>query len=327
MIDQQKSSRPCWGRTICLQVILFDVLLPLILVLGLGYALGRTGFFAKEFVFGLNRLVYYVGLPALVVHSLASARLDRAALFLSVAFSGVVLVAAGIAWVLARAARLEPSKAGSFVQATFRGNLAYVALPVLLAMFRDHPDRERIMALAILVLGPSMVLFNVVSAVVLLSVGASTGRDRAVAVLKSVGTNPLILASLAGLAFALLRVPVPGPLDHALKMVGELSVPAALICVGAVMALVHIGPSWKPALGAALVKTGLVPVLGWLMGRLTGLEDGALSVLLVFSCCPTAVASYIMAVQMGGDEGVASQSIVFSTVLCFVPLSILLLAA
>lgn len=297
------------------------------LVLGLGYALGRFGFFAKEFVFGLNRLVYYAGLPALIVHSLAAAKLDRAALFLSAAFTGVTLTAAGVAWVLARMARLEPAKSGAFVQATFRGNLAYVALPVLLAIFRDHPDRDRIMALALLVLAPSMVLFNVVSAAVLLSVGSSTGKARAVGVLKSVGSNPLILASLTGLGFAVFRLPLPGPLDHTLKMVGELSVPAALICVGAVMALVHIGPSWKPALGAALVKTGLVPLLGWLVGRMAGLEDGALTVLLVFTCCPTAVASYIMAVQMGGDEGVASQSIVFSTVLCFVPLSILLLAS
>lgn len=308
-------------------MVLVDVLLPLILVLGLGYLLGRLRFFAQEFVFGLNRLVYYIGLPSLVIHSLASAPLDRGALGLSLAFAAVTLVLAGVAWVVARGFGLEPAKVGTFVQASFRGNLAYVALPVLLALFQNRPEQERIMALALLVLGPTMVLFNVVSAAFLLSVGDSTGRERCWGVVRTIGTNPLILASVCGMVLAFLEVPLPGPLDRTLKMIGGFSIPAALICVGAVMALVKIGPSWKPALGAALLKTVAGPVLAWGVGRLCGLEDGAFVVLLVCASTPTAVASYIMAVQMGGDEGIASQAIVFSTVLCFVPLSVLLLAA
>ena len=307
-------------------MILVDVLLPLILILGLGYGLGRSGFFSRDFVFGLNRLVYQIGLPALIIHSLAAARLDRAALGLSLAFTAVTLAGLGAGWVLSRLMRLEPAQVGTFVQATFRGNLAYVALPVLLALFQAHPERERIMALALLVMGPSMVLFNVLSAVVLLSVGSSKGKERSLGVLKSMALNPLIQASLVGMGLAFLQVRIPGPLNHTLQMIGALSVPAALICVGAVMAMVHIGPSWKPALVSALVKTALIPLMAWAVGTGLGMEEGAFMVLLVFSCCPTAVASYIMAVQMGGDEGIASQAIVFSTVLCFVPLSVLLLA-
>jgi predicted permease len=42
------------------------------------------------------------------------------------------------------------------------------------------------------------------------------------------------------------------------------------------------------------------------------------------SCCPTAAAAYVMARQMGGDEGLASGSIALSTVLSFLSLALIL---
>jgi malate permease and related proteins len=305
-------------------MIFIEVLLPLILILGLGFGLGKSGFLGREFLFGLNRLVFHVGLPALVVESLAVARWEAAAGGLFGVFALVTLLGAGLALLFSRVMGLAREQVGAFVQASFRGNLAYVALPVLLTLFAGHPERPRIMALAFLVLGPSMVLFNVLSAWVLMAGEGGRGVAGCIKVLRAVAGNPLVLASVVGMVLSLSGWGLPAPLMSGLKLVGGMSIPASLLCVGGVMALVKLGPSWKPALLASVFKVGVTPLLAWVLGRWVGLESWALMVLLVFAACPTAVASYVMAVQMGGDEAIASQAIVWSTVLCLIPLTLLL---
>ncbi len=73
--------------------------------------------------------------------------------------------------------------------------------------------------------------------------------------------------------------------------------------------------AWRGATWAAVAgKVGLSPLLGWGLAELLGITGPERLVLLVALACPTAVASYTMAGEMGGDAALAAQSVVASTV-------------
>ena len=78
-------------------------------------------------------------------------------------------------------------------------------------------------------------------------------------------------------------------------------------------------------LAAALLKVGLMPVVGFFIARAFGLEGALLTVCLLYLTTPTAVASYVMANQMGADADLAAAIIVIGTVLAFPALAGVLL--
>ena len=97
-----------------------------------GVVLRRYRILDGGFIDAANSLVYYILLPALLFHEIGGTDFRQA-------FSGP-LVAGGYAATLAtfllaflasRALGLGPSEAGTFVQGSFRANLAYVGLPIV----------------------------------------------------------------------------------------------------------------------------------------------------------------------------------------------------
>jgi hypothetical protein len=64
-------------------------------------------------------------------------------------------------------------------------------------------------------------------------------------------------------------------------------------------------------------------VLGWLVGRALGLGGVEMKVLLILMACPTAIVSYTMAIEMKGDEAIASGAIVLSVLTSVVALAVI----
>ena len=77
------------------------------------------------------------------------------------------------------------------------------------------------------------------------------------------------------------------------------------------------------ALVASAVKVGVMPVLGWMLGRWAGLDDGTMMVMLVYLACPTGASSFSLVAEMGGHESIASTTIVLSTLLAAIPLAVI----
>jgi predicted permease len=64
---------------------------------------------------------------------------------------------------------------------------------------------------------------------------------------------------------------------------------------------------------SGLIKTVASPLLGWAVCRWFGLGPGQTRMIVIFMATPTAVVSYTMAIELGGDESLASGSILLST--------------
>lgn len=295
-----------------------NTLAPVFLVIALGAALRKRGVLNDAVSAGLKTIAYWVGLPCLLFAKLAGiGQIGPAAGRVMLMVAAGVAGAAGLAVLVAWLIKLPGRSVGTFVQASFRGNLAFVGLPVLLYAFGGDGSTTaaEAEAVALLALGPLVVLHNALAVIALL---ASQHRIDAAAVGKmarQVATNPLLLACVAGLAWSLGPWDLPGPISRTLGVIGQFTLPAALLCIGSALVATPLkGHVWR-AVPAAGLKLAIAPLAGLLAGWLLGAGAMETSVALIMLACPTAVASYVLADQLGGDSDLAAATVVVSTIL------------
>ena len=305
---------------------ILNILAPVFLLIALGAALQKTAFVSPVFLKEANRVTYWLGLPALLFSQLARSfhQAEGAGLMLGVMLGATgLLVLAGYlaAWLL----RVPGAAAGTFVQGGFRGNLAFVGLPVIWSL-PDSPlaGGLSVRTAVIVTVAPMMVFYNIAGVVVLLLSQHTLNWRMLRPFLKQLATTPPLLATVAGLSFAFAGWSLPPAIDKAFTALGEMALPLGLLGVGGSLVTVKLGAQWRWPLGSALLKTMISPALGWLVGRALGLDGLELKMVMILMACPTAIVSYTMAVEMKGDEAIASGAIVVSVLTSLVSLAAIL---
>jgi predicted permease len=131
-------------------------------------------------------------------------------------------------------------------------------------------------------------------------------------VLREIVRNPLIIGTVAGLAFNLGGLELPGVAGQFLARLSEASIALGLLAVGAALRLrggksTHLEASGRCAAGYFVgVKLLAVPAIAWMAARALGLKGVYFDVAVMFGALPTASSAYILAMRMGGDgAGVA----------------------
>lgn len=304
----------------------FNVLAPVFLLIALGGILQRTHFVSAGFLREANKVTYWLGLPALLFSNLATSLHEaggaQTMLNTLLAATGLVLVTAYlVAWLL----RLDNARIGTFVQGAFRGNLAYVGLPIVYSL-PDAPGSSglSVRAAAVVALAPMLVLYNVIAVTVLIASQHNLSRAMIKPLLKQLATTPPLIATLAGFAWALSGVPLPVSVAMSFDWLGQMALPLALLAIGGALAQSRATHGWQVPVTAAFVKTVVSPIFGYFIGRRLGLTGMELAVVLVFLACPTAGISFTMVSQLKGDEPLASGTILFSTFIAIVTLSVAL---
>lgn len=296
-----------------------DALLMLpdfLLILG-GWALCRFGFLDRTLWAGVERLVYHVLFPALLFASIVRQPLQASSAF-GLVGSVCLLTACGIA--LAGACRPlakgQPLLHASGAQVAFRFN-SYVALAL----------SERLAGAA----GVAWMALVVSVCVPLCNVAAvwPLARQGGQRYLGELARNPLIQATVGGLAFNLLGLPVPDIVHSLLSRMGSAALPLGLMAVGAGLQFGAL--ALAPALAAALlsVRHAVLPAVGLALALWVPLEPSQRSVVVAFSALPTASSAYVLAVRMGGHGPFVAGLVTLSTLLAMagLPLTIALLRA
>ncbi len=298
-------------------MLILNTLAPVFLMVALGAWLQRSGFVSPGFLKESNRVTYWLGLPALLFTQLAASlpSVHAAGSLLLTVLVGtvaVIIFSYGVAVVL----RVPGAAMGTFVQGAFRGNLAFVGLPVIFAL----PDTAlghgfTVRSAAIIAVAPAMVLYNIAGVIVLLLSQHKLGLAMVKPFVKQLLVTPPLLATVAGIAFAALGWRLPVAVDRTLFALGEMALPLGLLGVGGSLVTVNLAAGWRLPGVSALIKTVVSPAIGWALGRWWGLEPAALQVAMILMACPTAIISYTMVLALKGDEAMASTTIVAS-VLC-----------
>jgi malonate transporter len=274
-----------------------ELVLPEFALILLGVLLRRYAWRSPDFWAELERLVYYVLFPVLLLRTTLAADLAASG-------AGAVLLAAVGATLagalLGAAVRWLPGidhlTAASGWQTAFRFN-SFIALALV--------EDSGLAALALMgvLLGVSVPLVNVLSVTALArsAAGGTTGTGGA-GVLGAVARNPLILATVAGLVGNLAGLSLPSPVDATLARIAAAAVPLGLLAVGAALRVggLHRG-QWVMAAYLGVVKLLAVPAVALGLSALLGVEGEQRFVVLAFAAVPPATASYVLAVRMSGN--------------------------
>jgi malate permease and related proteins len=304
--------------------MMYDILvivLPVFLVIGAGSALKLTRLVDAGFLFQLNRIVYYLALPALLFYKISTA--DFSASFNSTLMIGLIAgTAAGFvlsyAWGVLRA--YPPAVRGTFTQGAFRGNIAYIGLAMVFNAYGEQG-----LTSAGILLGFLVPVMNFLAIVALLLPYRNDGQRMGVGIwVRQIGGNPLIIASFIGIMWSFFRLPMPKVIGSALHIITDMALPLALISIGASFSLEKLRGDLKITLLATGIKLVLMPFLAALVLIPLGVRGQDLAIGVLFAGTPTATAAYIMAQQMQGDAELSGSIIMLSTLLSVLTFTIAL---
>ena len=282
-------------------------LIPVFLVIALGWAIKRIDFPGDELWGPLNQIVYYVFFPALLLHTLATAELQNFDIWpMAYALWGGLFSMAALLMLLRVTTRLSGPEFSSVFQGAARWN-GFVALAALGAISGEEAVSLAAVAFAVLV--PTV---NVMS-VMILTRYAGDEPAGIVTVLKLLVRNPLILACAAGIALNASGFGLPGPLAHTADILGNAALTLGLIAVGAGLQIGHVLQVKWTVLLTSTLKLIVMPCLlmAWChVFDVTGLPR---FVVLICGAVPGATSSYILARQLGGDANLMATLITAGT--------------
>lgn len=293
-------------------IISLNVVLPLFFAMALGYALKRLGMCDAGALKTINKLVFKVFLPLYLFYSIYSTDL-------SVAFSPKVMIfsAGGILiWFLALMFVIpliekDNAKRGVMVQGMFRSNFVLFGLPVAISLCGEDK-----IGTTSLLMGIVVPVYNVL-AVITLEVFRG-GKPSIKKIIIGIVKNPLIIASVLGVLFYLLKIDLPYAVEKTVVDFGKVATPLALMALGGEFRFSKVKGDIKQLMVSVAGKLIIAPLFMVTAGVLLGFRNEILVPILLMSGAPTAVSSYTMAQQMGGDGELAGEIVVFTTGLSIV---------
>lgn len=296
-----------------------NVTAPVFILVFLGLFFARIGLLNDEFNRVASRLVFNVTLPTLVFLTLLNTDLTQVFALDLLVYAGLVTFI-GFA-VLVWRARLIPANEdkGVFVQGGFRGNLGILGLALAGNQYGDAG-----LALTSILLALLIIIYNLLS-VVALNLWRDTQAGQGVnwqRILVDIVKNPLIIAVVLAIPTSLFELPLP---DLALKVgnyFASMTLPLALLCIGAALDLKALRATSSLALKATAYKLLLLPIPMVFGAWLLGYEGMTLGVLFLVFSCPTAAASYVMARAMGGNAVLAANIVALTTLFGTLTISI-----
>ncbi len=290
-------------------------LLPDFLLIAAGFALCRFTPLGRPLWDGVERLVYYVLFPVLLFNSIGRAPLQIAAT-VDLALAGWGVIGSGIvlAYALRLSRRVDARLHASGAQTAFRFN-SFIALA--LAERLSGPQGLAWVALLIALCVP---VCNVAAVWPL-------ARHGGQGILREIARNPLIVATIAGLAANLAGLQWPDAVATALQRIGLAALPLGLMAVGA--GLKFGGLTQAPGLAAALlaIRHLALPAVAIALCIALALAPEQRLILVAFAAVGTAPTAYVLAARMGGEASFVAGIVTLSTLLsaASVPLSLALL--
>ena len=298
----------------------FAALIPVFLLIALGWGLKRAGGPGDGFWAAAERLTYYLFFPALLLGSLTESEpvgLDlaplAAALIVPVLAVGMLVIA------LSRALGRDGPVLTSVFQGAVRFN-TYIGIAAAEALYGAVGIALAAVCIAVLV--PTV---NLLSIAVLARYGARGGRAPGfVAQMGLIARNPLILACVAGAALNLLDLHLPFGVAPTIEVLGRAALPLGLLAVGAGLDLRALRATrWTVAAGTAL-KLLVLPLLAYAACVALDVPGPARAVAVLWAALPTAPSAYILARQLGGDATLMASLLTASTLGAFLTMPLML---
>ena len=288
-------------------ILSLNVVLPLFLMIVLGYVLKMIRVYDEHTISGMNQLVFKVFLPLLLFINIYQT--DVAGVFnLKLMLIAVIGVLGSflVTWFIIHLIEKDHRKCGVLIQGIFRSNFVIFGIPVTTSLF--GAEATGVASLLVAVVVP---LFNMLSVIILeIYRGHQTNMKK---ILRGIIANPLIIGSLTGLVFLLLGIKIPLVLEKTIGDLSKVTTPLALVILGASFTFSSVRGQMKGILIGVVGRLVITPSICLLVAIIVGVRGIGLAVLMSLFGSPTAVSSFSMAKQMDGDSQLAGHLVVFGS--------------
>ena len=299
----------------------FNVVLPVFLLILIGYVGGRAGKLGANASTELNRFVVWLALPAQLFNFAANSGWQTlwrpgfiTAFFLSCLIVFVVVLL--ISWM-----RNRDLAAASFngLSASY-SNTGYMGIPLCaLALGQD--------GLAPAIISTFIVFVMFALSTVLIEIGILSHKkshEIVLSVIKSLCTNPLLIAPVAGLLWAATDLTLYDPIAQVIAFLAAASTPCALVSIGLFLMQKSTAAPVQ-AWGISLAKLILQPVIAWVIaGPVLELPALWVNAIVILSALPTGTGPFMLAQYYKADGGVISRVVLITTVSSLLTLSLFL---
>ena len=278
-------------------------LLPILLVSGAGFLLGKTLDVDSR---SLGRVVFYVFSPILVFDLLLHTQLSSGQIAATMGYTvGVCLLVGSIALLLGRLLHFDRPLLMALILTAAFGNTGNYGLPLVSFAFGKDA-----LAFATLNFVTSVVLFNTVG-VLVASLGHMDLRSAALGIFRV----PAVYGVLLAAALNRLQVALPTPLERTIELAANGSIPVMIILLGLELSRVQ----WSHSIPAVSLSAGLRllvgPAVGFLLAALLGFKGAAWQGNVIESGMPAAVTTTVLATEYGLDTSLVTAMVFLGTIL------------
>ena len=291
------------------------IVLPVFLTVGLGYGAVRWRLFPDAGVDALIGFATNVAVPALLFLSIYRLDLARAVDPAHIGgFFGAATICFVLAILLARTVwRRRPGEAVAIGFCALFSNSVLLGLPI----FERAYGREAMEPVFAIIAFHAAYCYLV--GILTMEFSRRDGvapREALVRSLSAIFRNMLTLGILAGFAFNLGDLPVPGAVEETLGLLAAAALPVALFGLGGVLTRYRLRTEFSEAMMVAALSLVLHPALAWVFAaQVFALPEGFVRAAVVIAAMPPGVNGYIFAAMYGRAVGTAASSVLLSTVL------------
>lgn len=302
--------------------------MPLILIVALGYLLKRVGLFPADLGRRVNKIVFKILIPATVFLNIYKiddvGDVDPTYMIYVAIVTTVVFI---VSLPLSKLITSVPDRRGVISQVMYRSNYALIGLPLVeLICGLDGLSEAALLSVV------SVSLFNAFAVISLSLFGEEKKHINFKKILIDIIKNPLIIAIVAGLVCLLIRKLLGAcdisfrlsqitPIFRAITYIANSATPVALLCLGAQFEFSAIRSMKKEIICGVLLRTVLVPTLALGIAYLCfDFTAGMFAAMIAAFATPVSVSSAPMAQEMGGDGELAGQLVLWTTAVSSVTL-------
>lgn len=298
---------------------MIEVMLTLFVIVIVGYVAGKLGYLGGDFDRQLSRLVINITCPALILSSSMTGELPDRRFILPLLLISIVtyIILTGAAFLLPRYMTKRKEDRGAIGFALMFGNVGFMGYPVVASIF----GHEAVFYAAVLNVVNTFTVFTIGT---ILITGSSNieGKRFEKKVLYS---TPMLAAYLTMLIVALEINNIPGFICQSLTMLGNITVPAALLIIGSSMSQLPI----RSLLGNTTVylttalRLALLPLAVYYLTFLMGFSQLVVNINTVVIAMPVATYGTILCLKYGKDTTLMAEVTFITTLLSMISIPLL----
>lgn len=291
-----------------------NVVVPIFLLILLGYFLTRIKLWDEHFLKIANQVCFKCLLPVLLFYNVATANIFEVFNLELIIYACVcACLLCGVLFFIVPLFIKDKKRRGVMIQGTFRSNFLLFGVPLGLSI--GGAEGAVLAAVVAAFYVPVINLLSVIS----LYVFSDSENKNIKSALLGIIKNPLIIGGVSGLIFSLIRnsigFEIPEMIDTTLFNIKSAATPIAFLILGGDLKFGNLLKNFKLSSLSVLGKVVIIPAVMLTISALLGFDELEMAILVAVFATPNAVSSYAMARNYEADYELAGEIITLGTML------------